>query len=583
MFTKQSFLLTHDIVYRIDRSRKLVAPNMLLTTAFILALYVPFIGSMWAMMRLLVARYMDIHWFGFVAHLSCSVCLGLWGMVTSLQMLRFPFRVANSNSAVRDAWLVSECIIETLMRHLALLRNQPSPFENELHRLQKACARQHRIWKIRMARRDFHFALKRKRISYDDCQRLLLTFANNDAKINANDAPSGNIVPEGTLPGSMEDTEKFLNLEIYHEVDATSEEKFLTIDDCFQEVADAVDSYLQFSPGDRIYVEADEEAAIHAGAYDSNHLALTCSKARTGSVEKTFPGYVMVRFDDERPPAVAVRASLCQLLQDRCSSSNILELAQDPATISDDSSGRATENDSVYSPGDRVFVETDQEAAGHVDASDVSEATAILSKTRTGSVVQSLAGYVMVLFDGESSPVAVLASLCQPLQEHFPSLDFTRLGQGPPTSARVDSSADCSDSHKATPEDVKDPSLEEQSYSKRKYRTVEEALVEGGWQIVRAKKHICYRRVAKSGDGRKQEQHFVMSKTSSDCRSGLAALATLHRLDEDYRPMERCNENRVGWRMCSLCQQEKADDCFSKTQLQKTSNYKCRECIAVLL
>jgi hypothetical protein len=91
MFTKQSFLLTHDIVYRIDRSRKLVAPNMLLTTAFILALYVPFIGSMWAMMRLLVARYMDIHWFGFVAHLSCSVCLGLWGMVTSLQMLRFPF------------------------------------------------------------------------------------------------------------------------------------------------------------------------------------------------------------------------------------------------------------------------------------------------------------------------------------------------------------------------------------------------------------------------------------------------------------------------------------------------------------
>jgi hypothetical protein len=66
------------------------------------------------------------------------------------------------------------------------------------------------------------------------------------------------------------------------------------------------------------------------------------------------------------------------------------------------------------------------------------------------------------------------------------------------------------------------------SSKKPRARTVEEALVEGGWKLERTTKHIKYsRRVHLSENGEARKQTFVLSKTPSDRRASRNALSTL--------------------------------------------------------
>ena len=74
-----------------------------------------------------------------------------------------------------------------------------------------------------------------------------------------------------------------------------------------------------------------------------------------------------------------------------------------------------------------------------------------------------------------------------------------------------------------------------QPQAKMRARTVEEALVDGGWVLTRKKKHIKYsRRIKLTEDGPARKQTVTLSKTASDWRAERNALSLLRRLDEVF-------------------------------------------------
>jgi hypothetical protein len=100
----------------------------------------------------------------------------------------------------------------------------------------------------------------------------------------------------------------------------------------------------------------------------------------------------------------------------------------------------------------------------------------------------------------------------------------------------------------------------------QKCRTIEDALREGGWEFIRSKKHIRYRRRVKSGS-RTKHQHFTMAKTPSDFRAMRNALATLNRLNSESTGIQ--DEVKDGHFQCVNCLRSLPELCFSKNQLKK--------------
>lgn len=104
---------------------------------------------------------------------------------------------------------------------------------------------------------------------------------------------------------------------------------------------------------------------------------------------------------------------------------------------------------------------------------------------------------------------------------------------------------------------------------------MKEALEEGGWKLVRSKKHKCYRRMLSDG----RSQNYSMSKTPSDERANKNALANLRKLNDSATPALEETDGRVGGIHCSICSRVKDEDSFSKSQLRK-EKHKCKDCVS---
>jgi hypothetical protein len=122
-----------------------------------------------------------------------------------------------------------------------------------------------------------------------------------------------------------------------------------------------------------------------------------------------------------------------------------------------------------------------------------------------------------------------------------------------------------------------------QPQAKKRARTVEEALVDGGWVLTREKKHVKYtRRVKLTEDGPARKQTVTLSKTASDWRAERNALSLLRRLDDVFNedepssPSDSVDETIVP---CSGCGKMKSSTRFSKAQLKKGKRRKCKDCI----
>ena len=116
-----------------------------------------------------------------------------------------------------------------------------------------------------------------------------------------------------------------------------------------------------------------------------------------------------------------------------------------------------------------------------------------------------------------------------------------------------------------------------------RHQTVREALKAGGWELIRMKNHLVYRRKIKSENGGEKESHqtVTVSKTPSDWRTKKNILSNLRRLDEEVKAGDE-NSNLKGqpglWQQCSECHENMTSDNFSKNQL-KRENPRCKQCV----
>jgi hypothetical protein len=121
-----------------------------------------------------------------------------------------------------------------------------------------------------------------------------------------------------------------------------------------------------------------------------------------------------------------------------------------------------------------------------------------------------------------------------------------------------------------------------QPQAKKRARTVEEALVDGGWVLTREKKHIIYtRRVKLTEDGPARKQTVTLSKTASDWRAERNALSVLRRLDgviEDGPSPAKKSGGVIATVTCSDCKEKKPSTRFTKKQLKNGKKRKCKDC-----
>jgi len=382
---------------------------------------------------------------------------------------------------------VGATIVEILYRTFAVMLGMPVPFDKKIQALKHSCQQQHQTWMVRIGRREYFRALRRKKIRYMDCQLLLESFVEWNAKTDRE---------EGVLPGNIEEAEAFLRVEV-EEPSERDREANLQIK-AFMELTDCVEGSLTFSVGDRVFVKTDlavERTPFSGTApMKSSDIMPAKSDGRKGSVVAAFPCNNIVLFDETFSPEL-VSASSCQLLNayDELEDENNNEVDRLEASSILNEEVSTTESNNNDNEGDEVE-EGDHDADDHE---------------------------------------------CKEEKEEPPAGDSCRKG-------------------------------------KRKARTVEEALEEGGWKLIKSKKHILYRRVIQSSTGNHQKQHFTMAKTPSDHRASRNALSTLNRLNKSNAPpppSPRASDGNV--HLCSVCVSHKPKSSFSKKQIKK-GTLKCK-------
>lgn len=408
---------------------------------------------------------------------AASLVFGTWLIVSLLLFLGEPLRVGNKGSTLLRVWNVSATIVEALARKCAILLGLPVPFDTKIQRLKEYCQTKHREWRIRIARQEYYSALRRKKITYEQCQLLLESFA----EWNSNTEHE-----EGVLPGDLDEAEAFLQVAIEGRITANEKSNEQCKLGAFHELAELVEKRLAFSVGDRVLVKDGDDSGS-SGLRPNGEIALANFDRRKGSVVEVFSANNMVLFDGQRSPLL-VSTSACQLLNAHD------ELSDDEVSV----------NPETAEPIHSAF-EFETEAA---DADKESQ-------------------------EGSSS-------------------DGVEDGE-----AKV--REDC-------------------HQRKRKARTVEEALQEGGWQLIRKKKHLRFRRLIVTSDGKPSEQHFTMAKTSSDCRAGMNALSTLSKLNEAGAPMQDKSASSGRILCCTICGLPQPDSAFSKNQVKK-GTLKCKTCV----
>ena len=190
-----------------------------------------------------------------------------------------------------------------------------TPFDAELARVRQACKSQYRTWKLRIAKRDFNAALKRKRITCREAVFLLTEFADEHVERGNEEIISGE------LPVPLSEAEEFLRLRVEGQEDAVevslspeqSVENYLsstssTESKCSLErlsnLTEQIKSTVIFSEGDRVIVsdEPGHLASSEEPEHNSSSTALVGKRKQIGSVVFTTATLCFVHLDGECAP-----------------------------------------------------------------------------------------------------------------------------------------------------------------------------------------------------------------------------------------------------------------------------------------
>ena len=472
---------------RLERSRDLVVPGEMYSYVLIVSSWV---FSSW--LSTVTTRKLLQYTYPTYPNLflyAISQAFALWVLHSLVEIFK---RRIFGMSEDSSSWEVVSCCTGYIHRIVAVKLGKPTPYDQELARLKVLCKTQYREWKLRIAKKEFYDALKRKRITNRESVLLLTEFAENFYETDNEE------IVEGFIPAKLSEAEEFLKLKV--EEQATHTET------------------TQLSPDEALknYLAPDGESG--------NRSSIECLSDLSAQVQKCVQ----------------------------------------------------------FSEGDRVVVEFDEEDTSMYAV--VSDSTALCERNQTtGSVVFSTATLCFVHFDGmpATAPIPVPINLCSLLHEapDLPALEGSSATSNAAVSAEESVVEDVSDDE----ENDDGVSIHEASPpAKKRARTVEEALVEGGWVFKRAKKHIKFSRRVKLSDGNKRKQNVTLSKTPSDWRAGRNALALLRRLDESMEELvAEEEEDDEGPRMiCSECRKGKPQSSFSKSQLRKGDKMKCKLCVS---
>ena len=352
--------------------------------------------------------------------------------------------VDRDESSSQYCWKVASHCTEIFQRTTAVRLGRPTPYDQKMSELRDTCVSMHSTWRMRIARRNFQAALRRKRITNKESVLLLTEMADRFFETDDEEAI------EGVFQAELNEVEEFLKLQVEEGVSCTE-------------------------------VTLSPDAAV------KNYLNLDSDEDETNE-------------EDSSP-----FAQLCNL-------------------------GGIVEECVLFGEGDRVKVQIGEEGL-----------------QVTASVVFSTASLVYVHIDGvpAESPTAIPIHQCSILVEHLPLLEDTevldKLVEDVSSSSDSDSSvatdmnmSEDYDDDNNDKEDSEEVPRVPQSQAKIRARTVEEALIDGGWVLTRAKKHIKYsRRVKLSKDGPAQKQTVTLSKTPSDWRAERNKLSLLRRLNNE--------------------------------------------------
>ena len=208
---------------------------------------------------------------------------------TLANMLKGPLRMSTNSLS----WEVATSFTEVIVRRVSMKLGKPTPFDQEMKRLKMSCQDQYRIWKIRIANKTFYDSLKRKLITSRACFLLLTDLAR--CHVQGKDEE----VVEGIIPGTIEEAEAFLNLDIDDEADPTSKEAKFSIE-AFHDMESNVESCLDFAAHDRIFVNEDtNEDWKSVRQPNMDNSTVSCRRNRTGTVVSCSPTVCFVNFDGE--------------------------------------------------------------------------------------------------------------------------------------------------------------------------------------------------------------------------------------------------------------------------------------------
>jgi hypothetical protein len=415
-----------------------------------------------------------------------------------------------------SSWEVVVCCAEYIHRTIAVLRGRPTLYEQEMKRLKEKCDSQFRIWKMRSAKKCFDEALKRKWITSGECVLLLTEFALKFVEVN------GVEVVEGVLPVSLADAEKFLQLRVEEPMPSNES---------------SVQNYLSRRRHRRRQPRQKKRKYLKLCQTEQRGADMPCATASDDDAD----------FDD---------------FGEYANERNSLELLHDFNNM--------IQNVFEFSKGDRVIVDVEGINGDEDTSTEQVCSSLVLRRSRTASVGFMTATLCFVHFDGEpaTSSIPVPVDRCSLIQENYK--DDRSSPKGIADTRSEDASVESSDD-----DDISDfaPQAPQQ-----RALTVEEALVSGGWKLVRAKNHIRYSRFVKVRDGVKKES-LTLAKTSSDYRAKRNALALIRRLNNGSCVAHQSNEE-TSTVFCSTCHEMKSPFHFSKAQLKKGDiTRKCIDCV----
>ena len=413
----------------------------------------------------------------------------LYTMRSLVQLLQYPLRLAQSGNNTN--WRKTlEALTEVIVRHGCIQMGFATPFENELETLTKCCNQQHEEWISRIAIEEFERARKRKKIGYSNF--LLLTNVLKDTvykSINENGNQHGEKDRKGPLKRRSRKNRRRLT---------------------------------------KSKVEELKKIIKVTGGYG---MPQTLSEA--SSILEPF---VCKDEEDSGPPSKLSIFKSVETIAEECLKFDV---------------------------GDRVSVDLPSEdGTEELPEAFSSDAIAKLStdleefKSLNGSIAGCHSCYCFIHFDGmpEVLQVPIPLSWVSPLDESRTNtllrkvfggmIDMddeamVHLGENQDEGA---STAEIDQNEETDDEDIENESVESKPLvvgRQDRPSTLEDALVQGQWTLVRQRNHYVYKRAlvlpndANEGHGGTVTQTVVLAKTSSDRRSARKAMRTFRRKDEE--------------------------------------------------